>query len=109
MAEQLKNRNEIDAKYKWDLTHIFPNDEAWQAAYDQAMAAVSRVAALDGHVAENPGKAIREVYAFQEEFMPVMEYAFLRKETDNTDPVAQGLKDQAIRLAVTSGAASAFL
>ena len=109
MAEQLKNRNEIDAKYKWDLTHIFPNDEAWQAAYDQAMAAVSRVAALDGHVAENPGKAIREVYAFQEEFMPVMEYAFLRKETDNTDPVAQGLKDQAIRLAVTAGAATAFL
>ena len=41
--------------------------------------------------------------------MPIYEYAFLRKETDNTDPVAQGLKDRAIRLYVQAQTAIAFL
>ena len=33
----------------------------------------------------------------------------MRKETDNTDPVAQGLKDRAIRLLVQAQTAGAFL
>ena len=43
------------------------------------------------------------------EILPVYEYAFLRKETDNADPVAQGLKDRAMRLYVTAMTAGAFL
>ena len=40
---------------------------------------------------------------------PIYEYAFLRKETDNADPVAQGLKDRAIRLYVQAMTAGAFI
>ena len=41
--------------------------------------------------------------------MPVYEYAFLRKETDNADPSAQALKDRAIRLIVQMQTAAAFM
>ena len=30
MAEEIRKRNEIEDKYKWDLTHIYASDEAWE-------------------------------------------------------------------------------
>ena len=109
MAEQIRKRNEIDAKYKWDLTHIYPDDAAWEKAYDEAMKSVAALAAYDGRVAEDPKGAIRTFFEIMDEMTPVFDYAFLRKETDNADPVAQGLKDRAIRLIVTAQTAGAFL
>ena len=109
MAEQIRKRNEIEAKYKWNLEHIFVSDSAWEAAYNSVMEKIGEVASLSGKVAENPKKAIRVCFALQKEMLPVYEYAFLRKETDNTDPAAQGLKDRAVRLYVQAMTACAFL
>ena len=53
-------------------------------------------------MAENPKKAIIEVNNLYERILPVYEYAFLRKETDNADSTAQALKDKAMRLYVTA-------
>ncbi len=109
MAESLRKREEIDAKYKWNLTHIFEDDEAWREAFARVSESVAEAAAWDGRVAENPGEAIRAVYALTERILPLYEYAFLRKETDNADATAQGLKDQALRLYVQASTAVSFL
>ena len=109
MAEQLRKRNEIDAKYKWNLSHIFQDDAAWEKAFDKAMGEIDRISAFDGKVAEDPKGAIRTFFEISEEIMPVFEYAFLRKETDNADPVAQGLKGKSIQLIVKAQTAGAFL
>ncbi len=105
----MKQRNEIEAKYKWDLTHIYPDTAAWEADYQKASEAIQTAAALNGKVAEDPKKAIRTVNGLMEQFMPVFEYAFLNKETDNTDPAAQGMKDRAMHLFVGGMTATAFL
>ena len=109
MAEQLKKRSEIDAKYKWDLTHIYPTDDAWKQAYGEVEKLIREAAAWNGKTAENPKEAILAVQRVMDAILPVYEYAFLRKETDNTDPTAQGLKDQALRLYVTASTAISFL
>lgn len=109
MAEQIKKRSEIDAQWKWDLTHIFPSDEAWEEARAALMETVKAFAARQGHVAEDPKGAIRAFSAMYEKFVEVYEYAFLRQETDNSDTVAQGLKSKAMSLAVQLEAQSAFL
>ena len=109
MAQQLRKRQDIDPKYKWDLTHIYPDDAHWQQAYAKTEAAVGEITAFDGKVAENPKQAIRAVYDLMDQILPLYEYAFLRKETDNADPVAQGLKDRALRLYVTAATATSFL
>ena len=109
MADEIRKRSEIEDRYKWDLTHIFPSDEAWEQDFNETMAEAQTVAALDGHVAEDPGKAIVSVRKLYDRIMPIYEYAFLRKETDNTDPVAQALKDKATRLFVTAMTCTAFL
>ena len=109
MAENIRKREEIETQYKWDLTHIYSSDETWQADYDLLPARIGELAALNGRVAEDPKKAIRMYFSVQEQLMPIFEYAFLRKETDNADPKAQGLKDMSIRMMVQAGASGAFL
>ena len=109
MAEAIRKRNEIEDRYKWDLTHIYASDEAWEKDYEEVMELAGSFGELDGHVAENPKKAIIEVNNLYERILPVYEYAFLRKETDNADSTAQALKDKAMRLYVTAMTNTAFL
>ena len=109
MAENIRKREEIEERYKWDLTHIYPSDEAWKEAYDRAAENIARISAYDGRVAEDPKGAIRTWQALIDEITPVYDYAFLRKETNNADSTAQGMKDQALRLYVTATTAGAFL
>lgn len=109
MAEQIKKRCEIDAQWKWDLTHIFPSDQAWEEARAAALEAIKAFAARQGHVAEDPKGTIRAFFALYERFAEIYEYAFLRQETDNSDTVAQGLKSKAMSLAVQLESQSAFL
>ena len=59
MAETIRKRADIEDRYKWDLTHIYPSDRAWKKAYDKAMKDIARIAAFDGRVAEDPKGAIR--------------------------------------------------
>ena len=109
MAEEIRKRNEIEDKYKWDLTHIYASDEAWEKDYQAVTEEVGTLSAFDGHVAEDPKKAIISVQKIVDKILPIYEYAFLRKETDNTDSTAQALKDKAIRLYVTAMTVTAFL
>ncbi len=109
MAEQIKKRCEIDAQWKWDLTHIFPSDQAWEEARAAALETIKAFAARQGHVAEDPKGTIRAFFALYERFAEIYEYAFLRQETDNSDTVAQGLKSKAMGLAVQLESQSAFL
>ncbi len=109
MAEAIRKRSEIEAKYKWDLTHIYPTDEAWEADFKKVMADVDSISAYDGHVAENPKAAIKAMQAFNDRIMPVVEYAFLQKEADNTDPAAQGRKDMSMQLIVAAMTKGSFL
>ena len=109
MAETIRKRSEIEDQYKWDLTHIYASDEAWEKDYDAVAAEIGTLSAFDGHVAENPKKAIITVNETVEKILPIYEYAFLRKETDNTDNTAQALKDKAMRLYVTAMTVVSFL
>ena len=109
MAENMRKREEIEAKYKWDLTDIFASDQEWEQALNSATEHIADAAAYDGRVAEDPKGAVRTYQALVDEIIPVYEYAFLRKETDNTDPKAQALKDRAMRLYVTAMTATAFV
>ncbi len=44
----LKNRKEMDSRYQWDLSHIYPSAEAWEKAYAEAEALTDRIPALAG-------------------------------------------------------------
>lgn len=109
MANKIRKRNEIEAKYKWDLTHIFPTMDAWEKAMKAAQEQLAQLSAFDGHVADAPCKAIRTVFELMDSLTPVFEYAFLAKEADNGDSVAQANAGRVQMLGVQAATASAFL
>ena len=96
----IRRREDVAAKYKWDLTHIYPDDQAWEAAMAATFEEVKAFTAWEGKVAEDPRAAIRTYFELDEKMSPVFSYAFLRKETDNADTVAQTLKAKLMQTAV---------
>ncbi len=47
------NRNEQKTENTWALEDLFPSDEAWYAAFEQAKAFLPQVTALKGHLADS--------------------------------------------------------
>ena len=105
---KLPARNEINPKFRWDLSHIFATPEDWENALKACEARVAEIAAFEGHVADDPRKAIRANFDFQDAVMPVVEYAFLSREGDNGDPRAQAMFMKAMSLITAVSSAGAF-
>ena len=95
MAAKLRKREEIPAQYKWDLSHIYPDDAAWEAALADVLASGKKFAAWEGKVAENPRQAIREYFDLNQQAEPVFSYAFLRRPTRKLRPSLPALPDPA--------------
>ena len=66
----IRRREDVAAKYKWDLTHIYANDDAWEAAMAATFEEVKAFAGWEGKVAEDPRKAIREYFDLDEKMSP---------------------------------------
>ena len=109
MAEQMKKRSDIEAKYTWRFEDIYPSVEAWEADCARVSDLAAKFAGRDGKVAEDPEGAIRDYFELYEAVMTVGEYAFLRREADNGDTQAQELADKATALEVRIGTAASFL
>jgi len=52
VAPPLRERAEIPDRFKWNLTHIFPDWRAWQAAFDELETKIGAYAALQGSLAK---------------------------------------------------------
>ena len=48
-----KQRNEIDDKYKWDLTTIFSTDDEWEAELAALTAEIEKAKAFSGHLLDS--------------------------------------------------------
>jgi oligoendopeptidase F len=57
-APQLRDRKDIPDRFKWNLTHIFPDWAAWQAAYDGLEKNIAAYAALHGTLANGPNQLL---------------------------------------------------
>jgi oligoendopeptidase F len=107
----MKNRNEIPAELKWDFTHIFADEAAWEAAYAECEALLPSVVALRGTLgtsAEALFNAYETLYGVSEKLSKVGEYAFLRKALDGGDVKANEMSDRTVMLGVKFGGATAF-
>ena len=53
-APQLRERVDIPARFKWNLTHIFANWPEWEAAYTRLDTLIGAYAALQGTLSKGP-------------------------------------------------------
>jgi len=107
----MKNRNEIPAEYKWDFSHIFSDEAAWEAAYAECEGLFPSVVAIKGTLgvsAESLFNAYETLYGVSEKLSKVGEYAFLRKALDGGDVKANEMCDRTVMLGVKFNGAVAF-
>ncbi len=107
----LKNRVDIDARHKWDLSRIYPDWSAWKAGYDQLSRQVDAYAALRGTLAKGP-EALLAAYQLGDELgqvsYKVWYYASLMHDEDQRDNEVGGRRQQVQILFARLAQASAW-
>ena len=91
MAEELRERKDMDPAFMWDLTTLYADDEAWEAAFADLPARVDAVCAFAGRLTD--ADTIRSLLEAETELdlllSDLFAYANLRRSEDTRAPQAQ--------------------
>ncbi len=109
MIREPKNRNEMDKKYLWDLTAIYENEAAFEAALEQAGKLVEEVKGWQGRVQENPRAAILCHTALSQQVERLYTYVGLYRDEDVGDEKRQALSARMDSFLVKVESETAFL
>src|SRR5512141_1724884 len=91
---QQQERSAVPDKYKWDLSQIYPNDQAWRAAKDKLAADIPSVRAFKGTLASSPQKladALERTSRLSKEFARLAVYAGMMSDQDTRVSAYQGM------------------
>lgn len=96
-----KQRNEIEEKYQWDLTTIFPTDEAWEAELADLQAETEKTKGFAGHLLDS-AKSLLEISETQLGLMRRIEklyvYASMKNDQDTREGKYQEFQAKALGL-----------
>ncbi|MDO4634049.1 MAG: oligoendopeptidase F [Eubacteriales bacterium] len=97
MSEKVKERQEIEEKYQWDLTPMFADDAAWEAALKSVDGTLEKAAAFQGTLKD--AKMIAEFLKVKTELELELDnlftYASLRQTEDTRAEQAQSMYSRA--------------
>ena len=105
-------RSEQDIRFQWDLTKIFPDEAAWEAAMQQAEAAIDGLQDIPGTLgtSKEAFKAgLDAVFAAAQKAEIPCVYAFLKKTEDGSEAKNQEMEARGESLSVKLDAALSFL
>ncbi len=114
MSDQssVRLRSDIPVEETWDLSQMFADDEAWQAAAEAAPAAIENVAAYRGRFHEGPAvirEALDAYYSLEETLGKLIVYALLRRDEDQTNTESLTRADKAIQINVLASQQLSFV
>ena len=93
MSDTLKERNELDPRFQWDLSSLFENDEKWEQSLTTLDDKIAAVASYQGTLnsAENIRKYLDESTGLDRLLSDLFCYANLRRSEDTRGEVAQSM------------------
>src|SRR5438128_7305334 len=110
-APQLRDRTAIADQFKWNLTDIFPDWGAWQAAFDDLDRKIGAYAALQGTLAKGADQllaAMRLSDDIGQLTYKVWYFASLKYDEDQRDNTINGRRQQVQILFAKANQASAW-
>jgi oligoendopeptidase F len=111
-AKAVPQRESIDTKYTWDLTDIYPGDEAWEQDFAEAQQIIAGAAVFRGKLASSAEILYSCLEARSEllqKLHSLSQYAHLSLDLDNRVSRYQGLVERASVLSSQAAAAFAFV
>ena len=111
MSEVLKERAEIDPRYQWDLSTLYPDDDAWEADFATLPDAIAKVTAYQGKLTD--AETIHACFVADTELdrklSNLFVYANVRRSEDTRAEAAQNLYLRIYGGYVQAISATAFL
>lgn len=108
----LPKRGEIDAKYKWKVEDLFPNEAAWEKEYASLAEGLTRYDEFRGRLGTSAELLVR-CLSLNDSLQLVSDnlrlYASLRLDEDNRDNASQERTDRISTLGSLLGRAASFI
>jgi len=104
--QRVAERSEIDAKYLWATERIFPDNQAWEAAFADLEKKMPEVAACKGTLGKSADsllKALKLQDTFEPQLEKVYVYTSLLSDQDTRDGTNQAMKQRSFSMFVKYG------
>ncbi len=105
---EVKERSQIPDNYKWDLTAMYPSDEAWEADVQSLESLIPTLASYEGKISQSPDQLLAFFKAYEEAAKKIenaFSYAMMSYDQDTRNQKYTGYKEQMTVLAVQFGEA----
>lgn len=111
MEHKIPVRGEVDPKFTWATTDLFPTDEAWEAEIPKIQDMVQKFKGYEGKLGES-GQNLLGFLRLEDDFLriadPFVGYAMYKKDEDTRNPVYQKMAGQMQNLLLEAQEALAF-
>jgi oligoendopeptidase F len=109
---QEHDRSKVPDEYKWNLTDIYPSDQAWRAAKDKLASELPSLQKFQGTLASSASQladALETQSSYDKELSRLFVYASLNSDQDTRVSAYQAMQQEMIQLASVLGTESAFI
>jgi oligoendopeptidase F len=106
------DRSKVPNEYKWDLTAIYPSDQAWRAAKEKLSSELPSLRKFQGTLATSASQladALETQSSFDKELNRLFVYASMSSDQDTRVSTYQAMQQEMIQVGSVLGAESAFI
>ena len=107
-----RDRSKTPDEYKWDLTAIYPSDQAWRAAKEKLSSELPKLRQFQGALASSASRlaeALETQSSFDKELNRLYVYAAMKSDEDTRVSTYQGMQQEMIQLGSVLGTETAFI
>ncbi len=112
VAAQERTRDQVPERYKWNLTDLFPSDDAWRAAKEQLAGELKQADGFRGTLAQSPQRLVDALKLQSEQDKALSRlgvYASLAADQDTRVSKYEAMRQEITQLGAQFGAAWSFL
>jgi oligoendopeptidase F len=109
---QERDRSKIADKYKWDLSQIYPTDEAWRAAKEDFAKQLPKIGQYKGHLGDSAGSmlaAATTLTDLSKTLSRLYVYAAMKSDQDTREAKYQGMKQEMDQVAAQFSAEASYI
>jgi oligoendopeptidase F len=109
---QQQERGAVPDRYKWNLSEIYPSDDAWRAAKEKLVADLPAIRPFKGALASSPQKladALELATRLTKEYSRLYVYTSMNSDQDTRVSKYQGMQQEMAQIGANFGAETAFV
>jgi oligoendopeptidase F len=111
-SAQERDRSKIPDQYKWDLTKLYPSDEAWRNAKNELSAELPKLSQFKGTLsssAQRLADALEVESRLEKELYRLTTYAGLISDQDTRVSAYQGMQQEMTQMSSAFGVNTAYI